>query len=267
MTVRASLVVDALSNADALGYRGQHALSQAMTGRGDYRIIGGHMVRLLLHLYPASRAVPRSTIDADAALKDVDVIGPVIQDLLEDDFIKTGGNVLRKDIGDDQRIEINILLEGRRGPGKMSAQSVAGVGQVDTLHELSFVMNSPAVVLDVTARIDDEVLCYQTRIPDLEAATVLKAHSWHGRRSPKDLADLSTLLEIREAHPGTSWRLHEQGLQGLRLDTARILSPLRERLTSRRTQLPVPRDVEPRRFAALIQKHVWKPETPGGLAR
>lgn len=267
MTDHGSVVVDALSSADALGYRGQHALSQAMTGRGDYRIIGGHMVRLLLHLYPTPRAVPRSTVDADAALRDVDVIGPVIQDLLDDGFTKTDGNVLLKDLGGERQVEINLLLERTSGQGGIRAQQVAGAGQVDTLHELSFVMGRQAVTLDVEAHLGDEVLRYRIRIPDLESATVLKAHSWKGRRSPKDLADLSTLLEIREAHPGTSWRLQEQGLKGLRLDTARILSQLRERLTSRRTQLPVPRDVEPRRFAALIQKHIWNPQSTHGAGR
>lgn len=45
------LRVHALNAADALGYRGQLAVAQAVGDRTDYRLIGGHMVRLLLQVY------------------------------------------------------------------------------------------------------------------------------------------------------------------------------------------------------------------------
>src|SRR5690625_6113643 len=70
------LRVVAMNNADELGYLGQQAVAEAVSPDDDYRIVGGHMVRLLLKAYPTSAATPRSTLDADAAVGDVEVIGP-----------------------------------------------------------------------------------------------------------------------------------------------------------------------------------------------
>lgn len=214
------------------------------------------MVRLLLQVYPTPRAMERSTTDADAALDDVEIVGPVTHGLIDDDFVKEGGNVLVKDLGEDRRIEINLLLQRPSGAGGIRPQDVQGVGQVDTLRELSFVMSHPALHLDVEAHVGEEILRYQTRIPDLEAAIVLKAHSWKHRRSVKDVADLVSLLEIREAHQDTVWRLNEAPLRGFRLDTSRILHDLAIRVTPRRSPVLVPPDVDRLRFAALIHKHV-----------
>lgn len=244
-----------LSRADALGYRGQQAIANAVGDSGDYRIIGGHMVRLLQLLCPTPRATARSTTDADAALEDVEVVGSVTRGLLDDDFVKEGGNILYKDLG-DQRIEVNLLLQRADGQGGLRTQIVEGIGQVDTLPELAFALMQRALTIDVEAHLETEVLNYRIRIPDLEAATVLKAHSWKGRRSRKDLVDLYTLLEIREEHPAIPWRLKESEPIGFRRDTARILTDLAPRLTPRRTTVDLPVGIDRLRFASLISKHV-----------
>lgn len=248
--------VHALSNSDALGYRGQQAVAEAMGG-GDYRIVGGHMVRLLLHAYPTPRATLRSTLDADAAVGSVDVIEPITQNLIAQDFTKHGGNLFYRDLSADQRVEINLLLS-REGPSKgLRTHTVPGVGQIDTLPELRFALTDPALILDVTADLGNrEVIEYQTRIPDLEAAVILKSHSWAGRRSEKDLADLHSLLEIREAHPATAWRLGEAQPLGFRKDTAQILRDLSGRIVRKNTAFPVPDSLDRLRMAGLIAKHV-----------
>ncbi|WP_272027893.1 hypothetical protein [Kocuria rosea] len=252
--------VHALSAADALGYRGQLAVAQAVGDRSDYRLIGGHMVRLLLQVYPSERAVPRSTVDADTALNDVEIIGAVTRHLQEDGFTKVGGNVLTKTVADEQEVEINLLLPREDYKPGIKPISVPGVGQVDTLPELSFALGSPAVVIDVEAHLfEGEVIEYQTRVPTLEMATILKAHSWSSRRSEKDLADLYTLLEIREAHPTVAWKLNIKPLVGRRLDAARILHPLAERIRPRRAPFAVPDNFNRLRFSALIEKHVGTP--------
>lgn len=81
----------AASNADSLGYMGQQAVAQAVDGDTPYRIIGGHMVRLLLHVYPTSNATLRSTIDADAAVDDIEIVGDIVDGLCAQDFSQTGG--------------------------------------------------------------------------------------------------------------------------------------------------------------------------------
>lgn len=249
--------VHAISISDALGYRGQQAVAQAVADRGDYRIIGGHMVRMLLHVYPTENAVLRSTTEADAALGSIKVVEPVTQNLIAANFTKEGGNVLFKVIGAEQRIEINLLL-ARTGPAQgIRAQSVPGVGQIDTLPELRFALATPALVIDVEAHLDGtEVIEYQTRIPNLEAAVVLKAHSWKNRGSDKDLADLHSLLEIRNAHPDIAWRLGDPDLIGFRKDTARILKDLAGKITRKNTGFPVPSYLDRLRFAALVSRHI-----------
>lgn len=249
--------VHALSNSDSLGYRGQKAIADAVVEGSDYRIVGGHMVRLLLHVYPTPAATLRSTIDADTAVDSVEVVGSLTQTLIDQDFTKQGGNLFYRQLDDDQRIEVNVLLT-REGPTTgIRSTYVPDVGQVDPLSELRFALMSSGLVLDVEANLgQDETINYQTRIPEVEAATVLKAHSWKERRSEKDIADLHSLLEIKEAHPDIPWRLNDTKLIGFRKDTAAILRDLAGRIARKHVAFDVPHYLDRRRFAALIAKHV-----------
>jgi len=56
------------SRAADLGYMALADVADAAQVR-DYRIIGGHMVQLLLHAYPTPEAVERTTADADAGIE------------------------------------------------------------------------------------------------------------------------------------------------------------------------------------------------------
>lgn len=249
--------VHAISLSDALGYRGQKAVADAVAPETDYRIVGGHMVRLLLHVCPTPNATLRSTTDADTALGSVEVVGSLSQNLVDHDFTKEGGNLFYRELAQGHRIEVNVLLS-REGPARgLRPTAVPGVGQVDTLPELRFALMTPALILDVTADLGEgKMLEYQTQIPGAEAAAVLKAHSWKERRSEKDLADLHSLLEIREAYPDIPWRLSEPGQIGFRKDTGTILKDLAGRIARKNVSFPVPNYLNRLRFAALIAKHI-----------
>lgn len=111
--------------------------------------------------------------------------------------------------------------------------------------------------MKVTAQLSkSQVICYRTHIPDLEAAVVLKAHAWHGRKSPKDLADLYSLLEVRAEHQSPPWNLNVTPPKGRRLDTARILRPLAETINKRNPGFEIPGSVDRVRLAALINAHI-----------
>lgn len=252
----------AASNADSLGYMGQQAIAQAVDGDTEYRIIGGHMVRLLLHVYPTSNATMRSTLDADAAVDDIEIVGDIVDGLRAQEFIQTGGNVLKKAVNSEQNIEINVLVSRRGSTKGLRSEHAPGVGQVDSLPELGFALGQPGLDLHVLATLfDGSVIEYRTRIPGLETAVVLKAHSWKARRleSDRDLADLKSLMEIREEHPHAPWALSSAGLIGYRKDTARILHELAGNLLKRTSSLPVPHDLDRLRMAALIARHVTRP--------
>lgn len=255
MTYPHKIYTLATSIADALGYRGQKAVAEAAEDN-DYRIVGGHMVRLLLHVYPTTKAIPRSTTDADIAIGSLEIAAPMAQNFLAQNFTKEGGNLFYQDIAPEQRVEINLLAP-RTGPTPgIRPKTVPGVGQIDTLPELDYIFLYAPLIVDVEVDLyNGEKLSYQTRIPNLEEALVLKAFAWKERGKGKDLADLHTLLEIREAHPEAPWRLNEPNLIGFRKDTAHILQPLVKELSKRRTPFLVPATVNKRRFAALISKH------------
>lgn len=42
-----------------------------------YRILGGHMVRLLLHVSPTANAIARSTADEDTAIGSLEIAAPM----------------------------------------------------------------------------------------------------------------------------------------------------------------------------------------------
>lgn len=261
MTTALPIVVRALSNADSLGLLGQQSVAEAARGI-NHRLIGGHMVRLLLRVYPTDAAAERATRDADTAVDDVEVVGPLVGNLLAQGFVQERGNLLVRRIDVDRAIEVNVLLSRRGHSHGLRPQDVPGVGQVDTLPELAFALSSPGLLLDVAARLDDgATISYTALIPDLEAAVILKAHAWKARglQLDKDLADLHTLLEIREAHPHTAWRLLEPELRGTRRDAAAALDDLAVMLGNPRSIAPIPRGLNRPRMIALIRKHITAP--------
>ena len=254
-----SLNLRAFSRADALGYLGQKAVADAAVAGKNYRIIGGHMVRLLLNVYPTPEASIRSTLDSDAAVDDVQVVGELSEALQRRNFEKRGGNVFYQKLSADEEIEINLLLARAGGGAGLGKRKVEGVGEVDTLRELHLVMAMPPVVLDVSADLGDMgAIQYRTMVPDVEAAVMLKAHSWQQRRNPKDLVDLKSLLEIRQEHPEISWGLNEKSLRGMRKDTAGILHDLSGRLLRRNQVMLDHGGIDRVRMAALINTHVTR---------
>lgn len=250
------------SAADALGYRGQYAISQTVTARGieNYRIIGGHMVRLLLLTYPTERAVPRSTVDADAGLGDVELVIPVVDQLHEDGFTKIAGNTYTKELDNGETIAIDLLVPSDHPQPELRPVAVPGVGQVDSLPAMSLVMITEPLELTVQAHLNaGETLQYDVKVPGLDMALLLKATGWKNRRSPKDVTDIATLLEIRHAHPEIPWSLAAPLLRARRRDAARILYELDATLGRKQSSPTLPETLDRPRLRALIRQHITKP--------
>ncbi|WP_206682142.1 hypothetical protein, partial [Dietzia sp. CQ4] len=81
----------------------------------------------------------------------------------------------------------------------------------------------------------------------------------YGALLEKDVADLHSLLEIREAHPEVPWKLADSGLIGFKRDAARILHELAERVVRKNAGFPVPAHLDRKRMAGLVLRHVSQP--------
>lgn len=67
---------------------------------------------------------------------------------------------------------------------------------------------------------------------------------------------MHSLLEIREAHPDTPWRLDQERKLGFRKDTAEIIKDLGSKIIRKSVHLPAPHYVDRLRFASLIARHI-----------
>lgn len=181
--MRVPIEIQAMSRSDDACFLGQKAVADAAEADANYRIVGGNMVRMLGEVYPAPRAFSRSTVDVDAAVDEVEVIGSIADRLKADSFHQESGNLFVKSVTPQRRIEVNLLMP-YRGPSQgKSVRAVPGLGQVDTFPELTFAMAQAPLELDMTVTLTnkEEVLTYTTFIPSLESAVILKAHAWKGR--------------------------------------------------------------------------------------
>lgn len=142
--------VHSMSKADDLSFLGQTAVADAMADDGEYRIVGGTMVRLLGLAYPTPEARARATVDADTAVNDIEIVRVIAKRLKADDFTQQGGNLFFKPLDQEHRIEVNLLLSRHSTKPGMQQQEVPGVGQVDTLPELVFALAQPALELAMT---------------------------------------------------------------------------------------------------------------------
>lgn len=259
--------VISMSNAADLGYRALADVADASQGipLTDYRIVGGHMVQLLIHAYPTPAATERSTADADAGIREAVAAGQDLHnELLERGYEAIKGNHYIRTNEDGALIEVDLLIPhdgvGRpmRGPTEVNGRGF------DAIPGLGFALNATPLLVDVKVllRADKEDLAFTVPVPDVEAALILKALAWKSRTADKDLADISSLLEIVQLHKNslTSWGYGEERLaaKGQRLDAARVLHQLVD-LASRNRLKPMQGLSSPARLAALIREHIPAP--------
>jgi hypothetical protein len=251
--------VISMSNASDLGYLALADVAAAGIDMATYRIVGGHMVQLLIHVYPTPEATERSTADADAGLKQATAVGQDLHEhLLAQGYTDTSGNhYVRKD---DQGGEMIIdLLVPHDSVGKIETQIINGRG-FDAIPGLSFALSQEPVLVDAKVLLlGGADLVFTVPVPDVEAALVLKALAWRYRSADKDLMDISSLLEITHLYKDSlsCWEFSDsrRGTMGHRKDAARALHMLRERLD--RGLIKAGAAVaRPARLSALIKQHI-----------
>ncbi|KQR80329.1 hypothetical protein ASF98_18720 [Arthrobacter sp. Leaf337] len=259
--------VISMSNAADLGYRALADVAAASEGIPvtDYRIVGGHMVQMLIHAYPTPGATERSTADADAGIREAVAAGQNLHNqLLERGYETTNGNHYIRTNEDGALIEVDLLIP-HHGIGRPMRRPTEVNGRgFDAIPGLGFALNATPLLVDVKVllRGDKEDLVFTVPVPDVEAALILKSLAWKSRTADKDLADISSLLEIVQLHKDslTNWGYSDERLaaKGQRLDAARVLHQLVD-LSGRGRIKPLNGLSSPARLAALIREHIPAP--------
>jgi Nucleotidyl transferase AbiEii toxin, Type IV TA system len=209
----------------------------------EYRIVGGHMVRLLRHVYNVP-GIPRLTSDADTGI-DVNVAsaGDLHDRLIALGYIAECGN--RYERGEQA---VDLLVPTAAKPGKR----IIGERAFDGVPGLRMALALPPVEVAVTARLTDgDMMEFEVPVPDVEAAFVLKMLARTVRDSERDLLDIETLLEIVASQPeyrASPWRLDDPKITkaGERGDAARVAAQM---ISSPPTRVPA-------RVRALLRRHV-----------
>lgn len=255
----ASVTLVATSRAEDVGFIALADLAN-IAASTEYVIIGGHMVHILMHVYPCDRLTRRGTADADAGIGPVAAAGNDLHDrLLRFGYEATRGNSYRRTRA-DLSPQIDLLVPGGGG----DQQELLGGRQFDVAPGLSLALSQrPMIVAAFALLTDGTELRFSVPIPSVESAVVMKTLVRQTRLAAKDLTDLSNLLELahdygRESDFGWQMDRADRVSMGTRMDTARILHALKEKIDR---GLPVLGDsgVSGPRLSALIGKLVARP--------
>ncbi|MFJ4029432.1 hypothetical protein ACIPWF_19135 [Paenarthrobacter sp. NPDC089989] len=251
-----------MSNAANLGYRALADIAEAAAGldHDQYRIVGGHMVQLLLHVYPTDAAMQRSTADADAGIQRATAAGQALHDrLLVQGYEQAKGNhYIRRHA--DQQTEIDLLVP-RSGTGKTE---ILNGRRFDAIPGLGFALSSTSyLTVEATVQLfQGGSLRFTVPVPDVEAALILKALAWKSRKADKDLADISTLMEIVHEHKDAlnKWGYSEDRLAatGSRKDAAAALHEIVAQAEARRIRAFKGLQ-SAAKLSLLIRKHIPVP--------
>ena len=240
------------------GYRALADVSAIAQGT-NYRIIGGHMVQLLLHVYPTPSAQVRLTADADAGVEQqVAAAGDLHQGLLAAGYEAVQGNSYQRRVGGEV-LSVDLLTESEAGDKPVEL----GGRMFDAAPGLRLALAGAPLNLEVSVRLfGGDVLSFSAHVPDVDEALVLKTLAWDVRMAERDISDINTLLEIFAAHQGSlaeSWVMTDpdRARRGSRGDAARALYRIVE-LHTRGLLRGVP---NPSRMAALIRRYIVNPTT------
>ncbi|WBB47444.1 hypothetical protein O3597_20170 [Verrucosispora sp. WMMA2044] len=170
----------------------------------DHRIVGGHMVTLLVALHGVSAQVPlRETADADFAALPTVVADPRLPaELVGRGYTsREAANRFTREVEDSQgplTLVVDILAPSYRGalvPNQRHGELV-----VDEVPGLVLALHRPAELLDVHVQLTSgKALNLSVMLPDVASALCLKALAYRGRLAAKDAVDLWRLITAAHA--------------------------------------------------------------------
>ncbi|MEU2613001.1 hypothetical protein ABZ570_15685 [Micromonospora sp. NPDC007271] len=170
----------------------------------DHRIVGGHMVTLLIAAHGVAGQVPvRETLDADFAALPAVIADPRLPRALAERGYQRGDAANRfirshHDNRGSLDLVVDILapsFESRLVPNQRHGDLI-----VDEVPGLILALHRPARVLHLEVRLTNaDTLRMQVALPDVTSALCLKALAYRGRFAAKDAVDLWRLLHAAHA--------------------------------------------------------------------
>ncbi|MFC4107302.1 hypothetical protein ACFOX0_15395 [Micromonospora zhanjiangensis] len=170
----------------------------------DYRIVGGHMVTLLVAADGVEAQVPmRETADADFAALPQVIADPRLTAALTRHGYRSREAANRFVRGHDDaygRLDLVVDILAPSFRGRMVPNQRHGELVVDEVPGLALALHRPAVLLDLRVRLTGgPQLTMRVALPDLTSALCLKAMAYRGRYAAKDAVDLWRLLNAAHA--------------------------------------------------------------------
>lgn len=228
-------------------------ISHALAGEDDWCIVGGHMTSLLMSRFPSAGFVERRTGDADAGIPvQVARDGTVHDRLVAAGYDAQSGNRYVKP-GPPPQPTIDLLVPAYDHVFRPESH---GGRTFDAMPGLPLALASSVPFGVVSMNQDGSERKFETRVPSVEGAVVLKATAWGLRMQRRDGVDLHNLFSIvRAAHAIGTWKLGEPELRGARLDAARHLHALADMWEVRPPEVRF----DPRLLVASIRQAVTHP--------
>lgn len=222
-----------------------------------YRVVGGHMVQLLQHVYPLPNWQLRGTADADAGMEQQALVAaePILHQRIQElGYALTAGNRYTRETSAG-RLDIDILIPSFSA--NRHSVEVSGRG-FDGVPGLGLAVSAPPIMVHANITLTGgEKTAFTVPVPDVEIAIILKALAWQSRLADKDVTDLVTLFHIVHRHHDllTGWRLDGQTLTGTRRDAATALKALAAGVDRGRWAAAVPAAASPAHFSALVRRY------------
>lgn len=255
--MRPALVVSSMSRAQDAGY---HALADVAEVAGslgaEYRIVGGHMVSLLVQAYGATAAPARETADADLAATFAVLADPrLVPALIAHGYAQRAGNRFARQGPDGLDLVIDLLAPsytGTHNPNRPIGDLV-----VDEIPGLSFALSAEPRILSLEIELSsagrrDAVVPVPGPVP----ALALKALAYRSRLAAKDAADVWRLLEVAAV---ARMSPDEWAGAGVRTDARQVLHRFFGMRTAPGAQAASAAPAVRTRIAALVQAHVLRP--------